>query len=376
MWDDKLGKPVTKFIDMPVCNIGTAEKLFEAINKALEDSGIPWSNIVGFESDNTNVMVGKHNSVLSRVKEKQPLVFSQGCVCHLSNLCLLAGVKVLPIDTDDFFVDLFYYFEKSAKRREEFREFQEFTGTKELKIIKHCSTRWLSLDRAVKRVLQQWSALYAYFDRESETDRSARVLRLDKHLKSPLTKLVMLFLEFALDSLCKFNGVFQSSLPMLPFLKSEVKRLLRIIMGRFIKPNVIKDTGDDFDQLDLDDTTLQLPNEELGIGHKTWAYISEEEDYFDSTTKRIFFNGVREFYKAVTSTIMKKFTFNDNIMDDVAFLLPDKHDSVTTASVVRLATLLYQRKHVMHSKKRFRLHAVTFIDSSFCSSGRRQTYQK
>lgn len=49
---------------------------------------------MGFESDTTNVMVGKHNSFLSRVKDKQPNVhvFSQGCVCHLS------VVKVLQID--------------------------------------------------------------------------------------------------------------------------------------------------------------------------------------------------------------------------------------------------------------------------------------
>ena len=92
---------------MPVCNIGTAEKLFEAINKALNEKNIPWCNVIGFESDTTNVMMGKHNSVLSRIKQKQPDVFSQGCVCHLSNLCLLAGVKLLPIDVNDFFVDFF-----------------------------------------------------------------------------------------------------------------------------------------------------------------------------------------------------------------------------------------------------------------------------
>ena len=38
------------------------------------------------------------------MKAKQPGVFSQGCVCHLANLCLLQGIKSLPIDVDDFFV--------------------------------------------------------------------------------------------------------------------------------------------------------------------------------------------------------------------------------------------------------------------------------
>ena len=40
----------------------------------MKERDIPWSNEVGFESDTTNVMVGKHNSVLSRVRAKQPNV--------------------------------------------------------------------------------------------------------------------------------------------------------------------------------------------------------------------------------------------------------------------------------------------------------------
>ena len=99
-------------------------------------------------------MIGKYNSVLSPVKGKQPGVFSQGCVCHLANLCLLQGIKYLPVEVDDFFVDLFYYFEKSFKRKEQLREFQEFSGTQQLKVLKHCTTRWLSLERSVKRVIQ------------------------------------------------------------------------------------------------------------------------------------------------------------------------------------------------------------------------------
>ena len=78
LWDSDVGKPVTRFLHMPICNIWTADKLFDATD--LAPRNIPWFNNVGFESDTTNVMVGEHNSVLTRVKSKQPGVFSQGCV--------------------------------------------------------------------------------------------------------------------------------------------------------------------------------------------------------------------------------------------------------------------------------------------------------
>ena len=245
----------------------------------------------------------------------------------------------LPVDIDDFFVDLYYYFDKSAKRKEEFHDFQVFTGVKELKIIKHCKTRWLSLEKCIQHVIQQWSALYAYFDKVSEDDHSARVMQLDQHFKSPLTKLILLFLEFALKSICKFNAVFQSSAPMLPYLKTEVTCLFRILLGRFIKSNVIMaaEKENDITAINLSDPEIQLQDENLGIGHKTWGYLNEVEDDIDQRTKKIFFASVQNFYKAIASTIMKKFNFNDTVTEDITILLPENQSNISGATVFRLA---------------------------------------
>ena len=109
--------PATRFLDMPICNIANAQSLFDLIDEALTKRNIPWSNVVGFESDTCNVMISRHNSFFSRIKQKQSKAFSLGYVCHLASLCLAAGIKVLPLDVDDFFVDLYYFFDKSAKRK-------------------------------------------------------------------------------------------------------------------------------------------------------------------------------------------------------------------------------------------------------------------
>ena len=39
----------------------------------------------------------------------------------------------------------------------------------------------------------------------------------------------------------------------------------------------------------------------------------------------------------MASTILKQFTFNDHVFDDIAFLLPDNHCGVTNATVQCLA---------------------------------------
>ena len=98
--------------------------------------------------------------------------------------------------------------------------------------------------------------------------------------------------------------------------------MLRILLGRVIKTDIVKAAGDDFSKIDLTDATLELPNEELGIGHKTWTFLSEEEDHLCSTVQRSFFTGVKDYYKAVASTVIKKFSFNDHVIDDVTHADP------------------------------------------------------
>ena len=246
LWDDKVVHCVTRFLAMPVCNIATAEKLFDAINTVMEENAIPWKNVVGYASDTANVMVGEHNSVLSRVREKQPKVFSLGCLCHLANLCSAAALKTLPISVDNLLIDIFYHFKYSAKRWEEFSEIQsEFEDIKPLRALKHSTTRWLSLLRCLKRLLHQWPALHSYFDRLAEVERSNdRVQRVAKSLKSLEVKLICRFVQFALQPLNKFTTVFQTNASRIGSIHDDTLSLLRSYLANFIKPEVITGAED------------------------------------------------------------------------------------------------------------------------------------
>ena len=57
-WDETCGKVVTRFLDMPVCNIATSQLLFNALEEVLMKRAIPWDNVIGFASDSASVMIG------------------------------------------------------------------------------------------------------------------------------------------------------------------------------------------------------------------------------------------------------------------------------------------------------------------------------
>ena len=74
--------------------------------------GALWAHCIGFASDNCNTMIGVRNSVLTRVRERQPNVFNIGCICHLADLCAQAGVKKLSVPVDDFLFDIHFHFDR------------------------------------------------------------------------------------------------------------------------------------------------------------------------------------------------------------------------------------------------------------------------
>ena len=135
-----------------ITNIWKGETLFALTDESLKKNSIPRSSVVAFESDTTDILIGKHNSVLSCVKAMHPIVFNQGYVCHPANLFLMAGVQTLPIDVDDLFVD-YYYFDKSAKPKE---MNSAIYGSQR---IEHRMISWLSLEKCIQHVLPQWSAI-------------------------------------------------------------------------------------------------------------------------------------------------------------------------------------------------------------------------
>lgn len=72
--------------------------------------GIPWSNLVSFNSDNCSAMKGHRNGVIAKLREKVPGVIDIGCICHLANLAVGQALKVSPIDCDSLICDINTHF--------------------------------------------------------------------------------------------------------------------------------------------------------------------------------------------------------------------------------------------------------------------------
>ena len=169
--DGQCGEVRTRFLDMPVVNIGTAENLFHALKGSLAKHGLDFSKAMAFMSDTTNVMKGMRSRVQKLIRDDNPSVYDVVCICHLTDLTVKAGMKALSIDIDQLFIDVFYHFFHSSKRKEVFcKTWRDLFTSEPDVILKHCPTPWLSLLQCVDQYIGQLPGLIAYF---SSTDENS-----------------------------------------------------------------------------------------------------------------------------------------------------------------------------------------------------------
>ena len=86
IYDVNFNRVMTKFFDMNLIEgstSGTAATIFQHVDALFQKYEISWHSVTGLGVDNTNVNIGAHDSIKSRVLGKEPNVFVAGCPCHM-----------------------------------------------------------------------------------------------------------------------------------------------------------------------------------------------------------------------------------------------------------------------------------------------------
>lgn len=144
----------------------TGENIFKLLDAELQKRKIPWSNCICFAADNANVMQGLGKGVAGYIGRQNPGIYFLGCPCHLMHIAAERAAKELPIDLHDVLTKIWYYLDKSSNRHQDLRRFQQLCDVSVHKILKHVSTRWLSLGVCLDRLIEQWEPLRNYFEGE------------------------------------------------------------------------------------------------------------------------------------------------------------------------------------------------------------------
>ena len=150
-----------------------ADALTSLIKDELQQCSLSLTNLKGLATDRASVMTGKNYNVATKLKELNPVLISVHCICHkLALACTDTNKETDYIKwVEDTLCQLWAYFENSPKRLAvllktqinikkcslQLREKSKQLLVKRMK--KACSTRWLSFDRSVAALYQEYEGI-------------------------------------------------------------------------------------------------------------------------------------------------------------------------------------------------------------------------
>ena len=122
----------------------------------------------------------------------------------------------------------------STKRKGQLREFAQFCDIESRKMLKYVSTRWLSLQSSVERILKQYSALRSYFLSQDNDKSDRRLSRLQALFSDPMTEVYLLFYDSVMPVFTRINLLLQRNSPCIHFLRETMEKMLQKLLGRFV----------------------------------------------------------------------------------------------------------------------------------------------
>lgn len=112
----------------------------------------------GIGCDNASVMTGKDNGVYALLKKEVNHLVLVICVNHSIQLAVtVAATKVLPDHLEFLLTETYNWFSHSTNRQLSYKSMYNAlnNGIYPLKITRISDTRWLSIQIAITRVLDQ-----------------------------------------------------------------------------------------------------------------------------------------------------------------------------------------------------------------------------
>jgi len=89
----------------------SSESVASAIRKFLEEKGISLNNIIGMAADNASIMVGEHNSVMSKLRQEADRSFIiLKCICHCMHIAASKSAAKISTNVEAFVRNISCYF--------------------------------------------------------------------------------------------------------------------------------------------------------------------------------------------------------------------------------------------------------------------------
>ena len=320
----------------------TGDLLSNELLKSISDNTLPLNLLLVLGSDGPNVNKRVWNNVNDEVlkcsdRGNKGLLDISSCTLHVVHNSFGKGLESYGKNISEFIIEIHQWFKLSAARREDFALLQESKGHKKLCFLKHVECRWLTLEPAIERIIMQYELLQQHFMKDIPKDgnktvlTNARYLRVKKSLENKETLVQLHFLKSACILFTPFLKLFQKREPLVHILHSECSQLLRSVMGRFMKLELIEGKdGGSLAEVNVELADNHLDNIDIGVNsRKALKQIATEKH-------KLILLGMKNFLMSSTKYLQAKLPLKNAVIKHCRCLNPQNRQHQWTIQSVKL----------------------------------------
>ena len=242
----------TRYLTSTFLGHATAADLLSAFTKAFNDHDINLSKMIQISMDGPNVnkrFLSDLCSVLSDSKNETQLIDTGTCVLHIVNGAFKTAHNESKWDICKFLRSLYYLFKDSPTRR---ADFIHFTNSSQFP-LKFCAVRWMENSRVIERALIMIDNLHVFVKAlGKKAPKSENYEKITTCLNDQLLKAKLSFMLSVSIEMEPFLGKYQTDWPMLPFMRDDLFNLLKDLMGRVVKDNIMTTVHSTKELLEID----------------------------------------------------------------------------------------------------------------------------
>lgn len=194
-----------RFLGLIQLKSKTGEYIFEELKQFLKTYNLNLENIIGFTSDGGSNMVGKNVGVSTRIKELNPWLIQNHCLCHKLHLVCKDSDKESEdiLNLSQTLKKIYNFLSKSTSKLIELREYQKLREEKQVKVLRFFDIRWLTKFNCVNNLRQTYGSVLDLMKKHKDPlqESNSKIREKAKDLYNRLTSYKTLFLVFVLSDL-------------------------------------------------------------------------------------------------------------------------------------------------------------------------------
>ena len=281
-YDEERQMVVTRYLGSQFMGHTRAPDLLDKFMEGLEK--LPAKNILQVSMDGPNVNKKFLESLTaSRKSEHLPALLDIGsCPLHVVHGGFKFGAQKTGWQLDCLLRSMFYCFSDSPARRE---DYCKITGSEKFP-LPFCATRWLEDAPVAERALELLPDVMKYVTETVRTKKKSQLptassfKTLQKFSEDKLLEAKLHFFVYVAKLTRKFLQVYQSDKPLVPFLAHDLESLIRSVLHKFVKHEVLSQAKTPSKVTTIDvykkDNLLSYKEVELGL-LLTWPFRRRKE---------------------------------------------------------------------------------------------------